>query len=211
MLPCFPSLPILRVVFLRFSRCLDGPIEKMNIDGVLIPLLTNFYVRNCAVFYCYIFATYIAKSSARDWKGHQSRFARNYVTVVEIIIADPTSWILCVRVTVAVCADEQCTCGTCVHARCHTTTHSGRQCCSAGLPDTFAPRHFGTRTVRHRQRTGAEVSWDTSAPVPTRAEVSGHFGTKTLLLQDSLAPVVNCLIYKISQPRTNLGKPQDKV
>ena len=58
------------------------------------------------------------------------------------------------------------------------------------LPDTSAPRHFGTRTVRHQYRMVPKCLETIRHQIFTGAELSGHFGTSAKIPRDISAPSV---------------------
>ena len=58
------------------------------------------------------------------------------------------------------------------------------------LPDTSAPGHFGTKTVRHQYRMVPKCLETIRHQIFTGAELSGHFGTSAEIPRDTSAPSV---------------------
>ena len=59
-----------------------------------------------------------------------------------------------------------------------------------GLPDTSAPRHFGTKTVRHQYKMVPKCLETIRHQIFTGAELSKHFGTNAEIPRDTSAPSV---------------------
>jgi len=63
-------------------------------------------------------------------------------------------------------------------------------CWLYSLPDTSAPGHFGTKTVRHQYRMVPKCLETIRHQIFTGAELSGHFGTSAEMPRDTSAPSV---------------------